>query len=324
MSQKVFITGATGFVGPYLIDFLKDRDPDCLIFGTCFPEHPGSCNVLDGISLYHNDLRSEEEISESIRQVQPDWIFHLAAVSNVGYSWTNRRETLEANLMGTFYLLDAVRKYSPQSRVLFISSCDVYGILSPIEESLKEDFPTPPVSPYAFSKISGELLSRFYTNIEGLDIVISRSFPHTGPGQGTNFVFSDWAFQIASIEKGKSKPLIKVGNLNVRRDYSDVRDVVRAYVLLLERGKKGKIYNVCSGKADSLTNNLDFLLSLTSKDIRVEVDPKKLRKADIPFLLGNNEKIRNELSWTPEISLNQTLKELLDYWRESLNGQNNY
>jgi len=278
--------------------------------------HPGSCNVLDGIELYHCDLRSEKGISQSIKKERPDWIFHLAAVSNVGYSWTNRRETLEANIMGTFYLLDAVRKYSPQSRVLFISSCDVYGILSPTEKALKEDFPTPPVSPYSFSKISGELLSQFYSNIEGLDIVISRSFPHTGPGQNTDFVFSDWAFQIASIEKGKSAPLLKVGNLNARRDYSDVRDVVRAYILLLEKGKKGEIYNVCSGKADSLTNNLNFLLSLTDKDIRVEVDPQKLRKAEITLVLGNNEKIRDELNWTPEIPLDQTLKELLDYWRK--------
>ncbi len=324
MSQKVFITGATGFVGPYLIDFLKDRDPDCLIFGTCFPEHPGSCNVIDGIELYHCDLRSEKGISESIRQVQPDWIFHLAAVSNVGYSWTNRRETLEANLMGTFYLFDAVRKYSPQSRVLFISSCDVYGILSPIEEALKEDFPTPPVSPYAFSKISGELLSRFYTNIEGLNIVISRSFPHTGPGQSSDFVCSDWASQIAKIEKGLMEPVIKVGSLDVRRDFSDVRDVVKAYISLLEKGKRGEIYNVCSGRAVVLKDILNLLLSFSSKEIEVKVDPKRMRKADIPLLLGNNEKIRNELSWTPEISLNQTLKELLDYWRESLNGQNNY
>ena len=316
MSPRVFITGATGFAGRYLIDLLKVKYPDCEISGTCFPEHPGSCGVLDGVELFHLDMRSEEDVSDCIKQVQPDWIFHLAAISNVGYSWVNRKETLEANLMGTFYLFEAVRQYAPNSRVLFVSSCDVYGILSPIHEALKEDHSTPPVSPYAFSKISGELLSQFYGNIEGLDIVISRSFPHTGPGQSADFVFSDWANQIAQIEKGFLDPVLKVGNLDVRRDYSDVRDVVKAYVLLLERGEKGEIYNVCSGKADSLKDNLDLLLSMSSLDIRIEVDPQKLRKADIPLVLGDPQKIKDATGWEPEILLNLTLKDLLDYWRE--------
>jgi len=318
LGRKIFITGATGFAGRYLIGLLKEMEPDSLVSGTCFPEHPGSCDTLDGVDLSHLDMRSEDDVADCIKKVKPDWIFHLAAISNVGYSWANRKETLEANLMGTFYLFDAVRKYSPQSRVLFISSCDVYGILSPVHEALKEEHSTPPSSPYAYTKISGELLGQFYVNIEGLDIVISRSFPHTGPGQNTDFVFSDWASQIAQIEKGSIDPMLKVGNLDVRRDYSDVRDVVKAYVLLLERGKKGEIYNVCSGKADSLKDNLDLFLSLSSKDIRVEVDPQKLRKADIPLVLGDSQKIHRATGWKPEIPLNQTLKDLLDFWREKV------
>jgi len=318
LGRKIFITGATGFVGRYLIDLLKEKEPDCLISGTCFPEHPESCDVLDGLDLSHVDIRSEDDVSECIKRVQPDWIFHLAAISNVGYSWTNRKETLEANLMGTFYLFEAVRKHSPRSRVLFVSSCDVYGILSPLNEAINEDHSTLPISPYAFSKISGELLSRFYSNIEDLDIVISRSFPHTGPGQSTDFVFSDWAFQITSIEKGNSKPLIKVGNFNVRRDYTDVRDVVRAYVLLLEKGIKGESYNVCSGKANTLRDNLDLLLSLSSTDICVEVDPQKLRKADIPLVLGEPQKIYQATGWKPEIPLQKTLEDLLDFWRNKI------
>ena len=315
MGRKIFITGATGFVGRYLIDLLKVKYPDCLISGTCFPEHPGSCGVLDGVELFHLDMRSEADVSACIKQVQPDWIFHLAAISNVGFSWANRKETLEANLMGTFYLFEAVRQYALKSRMLFVSSCDVYGILSPVKNALREDHDTPVVSPYAFTKKSGELLSQFYSYIEGLDIVISRSFPHTGPGQGTNFVFSDWANQIAQIEKGFLDPVLKVGNLDVRRDYSDVRDVAKAYVLLLESGEKGEIYNVCSGKAASLKDNLDLLLSMSSKDIRVVRDPQKLRKADIPLVLGDNEKLFKETGWKPEIPLEQTLRNLLDYWR---------
>jgi len=318
LGRKIFITGAAGFAGHYLIDLLREMEPDCLISGICFPEHPGRCDVQDGVELSHLDIRSEKSVSDCIKQVQPDWIFHLAAISNVGYSWTNRKETLEVNLMGTFNLFEAVRKYFPQSRVLFVSSCDVYGVLSPVKNALREDNDTPVISPYAFSKKSGELLSQLYSNIEGLDIVISRSFPHTGPGQSTDFVFSDWAFQIAQIEKGSIDPVLKVGNLDIRRDYSDVRDVVKAYVLLLERGKKGEIYNVCSGKADSLKDNLDFLLSLSSKQIRVEVDPQKLRKADIPLVLGDSQKIHQATGWKPDIPLNQTLKDLLDYWREKV------
>ena len=318
MGRKIFITGATGFVGRYLIDLLKEKEPDCLVSGTCFPEHPESCDVLDGLDLSHVDIRSEDDVSECIKRVQPDWIFHLAAISNVGYSWTNRKETLEANLMGTFYLFEAVRKHSPRSRVLFVSSSDVYGILVPTAEALSEDLDPRVINPYAFTKVCGEQMSRFYSEIEGLDIVIARAFPHTGPGQSPDFVCSDWASQIAKIEKGLMEPVLRVGSLEVMRDFSDVRDVVKAYVSLLEKGKRGEIYNVCSGRAEVLKDILDMLISFSSKKIKVKVDPNRKRKADIPLLLGNNEKIRKELNWMPEIPLNQTLKDLLDYWREKV------
>jgi len=269
-------------------------------------------------TLYNIDIRSEEDISSAIKDVVPDSIFHLAALSNVGHSWTKRKETMESNLMGSFYVFESLRKFAPNARILFVSSSDVYGILELVEEALSEEMDPKIVNPYAFTKVCGEQLSRFYSEIEGLDIVIARPFPHTGPGQSADFVCSDWASQIAKIEKGLMEPVIRVGSLEVRRDFSDVRDVVKAYVSLLEKGKKGEIYNVCSGRAVTLKNILHKLLSFSSKKIEVKVDPNRMRKADIPLLLGNNEKIKNELSWVPQIPLDQTLKELLDYWREKV------
>jgi len=218
--------------------------------------------------------------------------------------------------MGTFYLFEGVRKFFPQARILFVSSSDVYGVLAPTEKALREEDSSHVVNPYAFTKVSGEILSKFYAEIENLCIIIARSFPHTGPGQSPYFVCSDWASQIARIEKGLAEPVIKVGNLSGKRDFTDVRDVVKAYALLMEKGRRGEVYNVCSGKAVALREILDLLLSFSSQKIEVHVDSSKLRKADIPLLLGNNQKIKGETSWEPEIPLKQSLHDLLEYWRK--------
>ncbi|UCC39556.1 MAG: GDP-mannose 4,6-dehydratase [Candidatus Aminicenantes bacterium] len=312
MGLRVFISGATGFVGKHLISFLASFD--YTVFGTSFPEKPESG---EDENIFYLDIRSEEEVFKAVKRIQPDWIFHLAAVSNVRHSWEKRKETLETNLMGTFYLFEAARKFTPQARILFVSSSDVCGVLSPIEEALSEDDSTPVVSPYAFTKVNGEILSKFYAQVEELDIVVARSFPHTGPGQSPDFVCSDWACQIAQIEKGKTEPVIKVGNIEVKRDFLDVRDVVRAYALLMQQGKSGEVYNVCSGRAVSLSEILDLFLSLSSQEIEAQVDSQKLRKADIPLLLGDNKKIKQETSWEPQIPLKQSLIDLLDYWRQN-------
>jgi GDP-4-dehydro-6-deoxy-D-mannose reductase len=258
LSLKVFISGATGFVGSHLIDLLSF--PEYEIYGTSFPDNPEKDDRYRGKNISYLDIRSEDKVLDAIKTTQPDWIFHLAAISNVRYSWDKKRETLETNLMGAFYLFEGLRKFASQAKILFISSSDVYGILSSTEKALKEDDSYHVVSPYAFTKVSGEILSKFYAEIENLDIVIARSFSHTGPGQSPDFVCSDWALQIARIEKGLGKPVIEVGNLSVKRDFTDVRDVVRAYVLLMEKGKKGEVYNVCSGKAVALREILDLLL----------------------------------------------------------------
>lgn len=314
MSLKVFISGATGFVGRHLIDFLGSAKFE--IYGAYFPDKPEKEFLDSHKNIFYLDMKSEKLVFKAIKETRPDWIFHLAAVSNVKHSWERREETLETNIMGTFYLLEAIRTFTPRSRMLFISSSDVYQSDISIKRPLKETDSKHVMSPYAFTKLSGEILCQLYAEVEKLDIVIARPFPHTGPGQSSDFVCSDWACQITQIEKGITEPVMQVGNLKVKRDFSDVRDVVRAYVLLVEKGRRGEVYNICSGKAVPLRQILKLLLSFSTKTIEIRVDPSKLRKADIPLLVGDNRKIKRQISWRPKISLNKTLFDLLGYWRK--------
>ena len=318
MKRKIFISGASGFVGSTLARYLDF--PENEIYGTSFPHKPKPLGLKCSNDIRYLDIRREGDITEFIKETRPDRVFHLAAVSNVGCSWEKRRETIETNILGTQHVFEALRKYSPQTRVLFVSSSDVYGDASMDDRALCEDDDTKALSPYAYSKIGGELLSRFYADVEGLYIVIARSFPHTGPGQSPDFVCSDWAYQIAKIEEGSKEPVMKVGNIDVKREFSDVRDVVKAYVQLLEKGRKGEIYNIASGKAVSLQKILDMLLSFSYLSIKVQVDSQRLRKKDILCLRGDNSKIRKETGWKPEISLRQTLEDLLEYWRNEKNS----
>ncbi len=309
MALKVLVTGATGFVGRHLGRVLSAEGLE--VHGTCFPDHP----CPGDRQLYHVDLRSAEPTDAVLERVRPDWVIHLAAVSNVRRSWEDRRATVETNLVGTSNLFEAVRRFAPSARVLFTSSSDVYGLPRSGEYPFREEDPAEALNPYAYTKLAGELLCRFYAKVERLDIVVVRPFPHTGPGQGPDFVFSDWASQIVRIERGRSAPVIRVGNLGVRRDYSDVRDVVRGYHLLLLKGRPGEVYNICSGRAVSLKEILARLLSFSTTPVKVEVDPAKLRKTDIPFLAGDGSKIGRETGWTAEIPLERTLRDLIEYWR---------
>lgn len=317
-SLSVLITGITGFVGGYLARSLArggdDGGPGAPdIFGTSFPQAPPASSD----NVFHLDLRVECEVRDLVRRVRPDRVFHLAAVSNVRSSWQARRETLETNVLGTHNLLEAVRLEAPGARVLFVSSSDVYGVLTEGEAPLAEERPFRVTNPYAYSKAAGEMMCGFYERIEGLDIVIARPFPHTGPGQAPDFVCADWARQIVRIERGESEPVLRVGNLDVRRDFSDVRDVVEAYEALMRKGLRGEVYNVCSGKALALREILDFLVGgAGAAPIRVEVDPAKLRKTDVPLLIGDNRKIAAATGWSPRIPVAQTLKDLLSAARE--------
>jgi GDP-4-dehydro-6-deoxy-D-mannose reductase len=310
---RAFITGASGFVGRFLLQALKERGHTC--FGTTYPDHPEAVKPLCRNGVCKLDIRNKERVEAALRTARPDWVFHLAAVSNVGYSWTYRRETLETNILGTFQVLEGVKTAAPDARVLFVSSSDVYGVSKQLDRALLENDPVDPVNPYAYSKISGEQLCRFYSHIEGLDIVVSRSFPHTGPGQSKDFVCSDWAYQIAAIEQEKIKPVIHVGNIEVKRDFSDVRDTVKAYIALLEKGHSGEMYNVARGRSIALKDILYILTDSSSCRIDIEVDQSKLRKVDIPDLRGNHHKIKAHTGWEADIPLSRTLTDLLHFWR---------
>jgi len=314
--MRILITGITGFVGTHLVKELDSSG--AAIFGTAYPEMPEGWDASAVEGVFVQDVRDGKGLSSLVARILPEWVFHLAAVSNVKYSWQRRQETLETNLAGTLNLFEALREHSPHARVLFVSSSDVYGILSPVKKALREKDAVHPVNPYAFTKIGGEILSQFYAGIEGLDIVIARPFSHTGPGQSPEFVCSDWAYQIARIEKKQNSPVIKVGNIDAKRDFIDVRDVVRAYILLMQKGKKGEVYNICSGDAISLREVLNILLSFSSERIEVEVDPDKVRKIDLPLLVGDNRKVKRATSWAPKISIRQTLEDLIQHWRDHL------
>lgn len=312
--MNILITGATGFVGRHLIDHL--RDGHSRLYGTFFPMPEEEIPQMNGVDLFYLDIRNAEAVRDAVAQIKPDRVFHLAALSNVRQSWEMRRDAIETNILGTFYLYDAIRDSAPAAKILFISSSDVYGGIPVNGRPYRETDDVAALNPYALSKVSGESLSRFYADVEGLDIRIARSFPHTGPGQSRDFVCSDWAGQIADIERDRRRPVLHVGNLNVRRDYCDVRDVVRAYALLMERGKKGRIYNVCSGTIVSLKDILDILFSLSERELEAETDPARLRKTDCLDLAGDPGRIRDEVGWTPEIPLSQTLFDLLNHWRQ--------
>ena len=312
--MKVLITGAGGFAGRHLAAALPPSK--YTVFGTCYPLPPrGPVN-----NDFFLDLRSERDVYDAVRIVQPQWVVHLAAVSHVGASWDRRKEAMETNVMGTFFLLEAVKKYAAGARFLFVSSADVYGDAASgggggDGRPLVEGGPVRAVSPYGLSKLEGELLGGFYGRVDGLDAVIARPFPHTGPGQPPDFVCSDWARQIVRIERGAQESVLKVGNVDVRRDFTDVRDVVLAYALLLQKGERGEAYNICRGEALSLRRILDALLSHSTRVIDVEPDPGKMRPLEIPCLAGDNGKIRRATGWEPRIPMEQTLRDLLDYWR---------
>jgi len=227
-------------------------------------------------------------------------------------------ETFSVNIMGTLVLLETISKSGMPIKTLVISSSEVYGPLTSNECPVTEDHPLRPVNPYAVSKATVDLLAYQYHKVYNLPIYIARAFSHSGPWQKTVGVLSDWAFQIAKIDLGVSQPVLKVGNVNVRRDYTDVRDVVRAYAGIVENGKPGEPYNVCSGIGHKLSELLEKYQELTSRQVEIESDQSRMRPVDIPILIGSNEKIKRDTGWNPTIPIEKTLKDTFIFWRDYL------
>lgn len=308
-SMKALVTGVSGFVGPYLVRHLVKSGFE--VFGV-----DRSGKEVDGCVVEACDVIDAAAVSAIIKKVRPDMVFHLAGQSSVSLSWKEPELTKAVHVVGTRNLLDAVVSAGIKPKVLIVSSAEVYGV--PKSIPITESHPVHAVTPYGESRVEQEKLAIDCFRKKGVQLVISRSFNQTGPGQPSAFVCSDFARQVAEAERGLRSEIV-VGNLEVKRDFTDVRDAVAAYLLALQKGVPGEIYNICSGNSYSINSILETLLSFSSaKSVRVVKAPSKKRKHDIPELVGDNSKFRQATGWKPNISIDVTLKELLEFWRKSL------
>lgn len=270
---------------------------------------PGHLNLLLA------DLADPSSMRRLVAGLQPDRIFHLAAQSFVPTSWDAPAETMQLNAIGQIHLFEAIREAGLNPLIHVAGSSEEYGLVHENEVPIAETNPLRPISPYAVSKVTQEMLAWQYHRSYGLRTVVTRGFNHTGPRRGHTFVTSTFALQIAQIEKGLKDPIIDVGDLESRRDWTDVRDTVRAYWLALERGTPGDVYNVGSGTCWTVGQMLEILLTLTSRRIEVRIDPSRLRPSDVKILWSNSSKFREATGWRPEIPFTTTMRDLLDYWR---------
>ncbi len=306
--NSVLVTGGNGFVGRHLVAELQRSTfaSQIVVFDRSIK------NILAGVEGYEIDITTIESAKDIIRDLRPTWVVHLAAIANIGAALKDPELTRTVNVFGTKSLLDVVLSVSPSSKFLVISSADIYGNVSsvPISElSLDEAYPR---NPYAQSKLEMEQMIEKGYNEHCIRV---RPFPHIGPGQQKGFVTADFASQIAAIETGKQPPVISVGNLTAQRDFTDVRDVVRAYRLLMEHGSLGEVYHVASGVPHSIQSVLDSLLALSNVAIKVQEDLSQMRPSDTPVLIGNANKLRASTGWFPDIPFEQSLQDILEYWR---------
>ncbi|MGQ9521280.1 MAG: GDP-mannose 4,6-dehydratase [Anaerolineae bacterium] len=313
--MRALITGAGGFVGRHLCEYLLTQ-PDWELLGTVHSEPAEGPRCQPRLSLVPLDLRDAGQVGGLIEDFQPDVVFHLAAQSHVPSSFADPWETLENNLRAQLNVLEGVRRAGLLSRVIVIGSNEEYGWPRPEELPLTEESPLRPVNPYAVSKVGQDFMGLQYHLAYRMDVVRLRPFNHTGPGQAPHFVVPAFARQIARIEAGLQEPVVWVGNLEVARDFTDVRDIVRAYHLAALHGEPGEVYNLASGLARSIRWILETLLSFTDAEVRIEVDPALYRPADAPIIYGSAEKFRRRTGWEPQIPLEQTLRETLEYWRK--------
>lgn len=316
--MKVLITGIAGFAGSHLTGLLLDSGYE--VTGISYPGFPlhRITEYLDRIDLFQADILAPQEMEEVFRICKPERVYHLAAVSSVRQSWSDRRLTMRTNVLGTMNVLEAAREMPLSPRVLVVSTSEVYGVVPEEDQPVLEQYPMLPASPYAASKAAQELLGYQYSAGEGVHTVIVRAFNHTGPGQEEGFVCSSFARQIARAEKGLCEPVLEVGNLEARRDFSDVRDIVGAYHAALENGRSGGLYNICSGRAHSIDELLQMMLGMSETTLEVRQSPELMRPVDIPLILGSNRRFAEEVGWEPGIPIETTLRDLLDYWREKV------
>jgi GDP-4-dehydro-6-deoxy-D-mannose reductase len=318
--MRALITGITGFVGPYLAEHLLAEAPGCEPWGLAWGE-AGRAQLeplQPALRLVEGDLMEPASLVAALEQCRPDVVFHLAAASSVASSWADPATVFQVNVVGQIHLLEAVRTVGLAPRVVVSSSADVYGRVPPESLPAHEELPLAPISPYGASKAAQDLVAAQYFAAHGLPTVRLRCFNHTGPRRPGHFALSSWARQVAEIEAGLAEPTITVGDLDVVRDFTDVRDVVRAYWLAALHGAPGAAYNVCSGTPVPLRRAIELLAGSISPAPAVRVDPGLLRPTDIPALYGDPSRLAAATGWRPSIPLEQTLADLLEWWRQQV------
>jgi GDP-4-dehydro-6-deoxy-D-mannose reductase len=318
--MRALITGITGFAGSHLAEYLLNEHPDVEVFGT-YRWRSRMDNVehlRSRIRLLEADLRDYTSMHAALEKSRPDVIFHLAAQSFVPSSWTAPNETLTTNVSGQTNLFEAIRALRLDPVVQIACSSEQYGLVLPDETPIKETNPLRPLSPYAVSKVAQDYLGYQYFQSYGLKVVRTRGFNHTGPRRGQVFVTSNFCSQVAAIELGLQEPVIRVGNIEAIRDFTDVRDMVRAYWLAVTKAKPGEVYNIATGNGIRIREMLERLISLANVEVKIETDPERLRPSDVEILIGDASKFKADTGWEPRIPFEQTLNDLLDYWRKTL------
>jgi GDP-4-dehydro-6-deoxy-D-mannose reductase len=293
--MKLLLTGANGFVGRYVQAALP-----------CVP-------LPDGL-----DLRDRQALSAFVAELRPNAVIHLAAQSFVPAAFENPRETFDINFTGTLNLLEALQAAKFRGRMLFVGSGDSYGQVPEADLPVREEHPLHPRNPYAVSKVAAEALCYQWSQTSGFEIVMVRPFNHIGPGQSPRFVLADFARQVTEIRLGRRAPVLQVGDIDVTRDFTDVRDVVRAYGLLLERGRNGEVYNVCSGREYRIRDLLQLLLTLAGVDAKIEQDPARLRRAEQRRMVASFAALLGDTGWQPVIPMERSLQDVLNDWENAL------
>lgn len=315
--MRALITGITGFAGGHLAQILLDRGDE--VYGVARDEGAGLEHLSRGITPVIADLQAPAVIESLLEDIRPDAIYHLAGQAFVPTSWEDPWSTLENNIRPQLNILQAMVRQKSKARLLVVASNQVYGHIHPNQLPVNEDTPLRPDNPYGVSKVTQDILALQYHLSHGIDVLRARPFNHIGPRQNPVFVAASFARQIALIEAGQRDPVIYVGNLEARRDFTDVLDVMRAYALLVEHGDPGEAYNIGTGRAYSIQYLLEVLLSYSRVEIRIEQDPSRMRPSDIPVIYADNSKLRAKTGWEPVHKFEDSLKRVLDYWREEVN-----
>lgn len=317
--MRAFITGAAGFAGSHLLDYLREQtdwDIHAFVWEKADLRH---VTTHDRLILYQGDIQREESLRKALQAARPDYVFHLAAIASVAHSYQNPGPTMMTNILGQVNLLQVLIELEPMPRTLIVGSADEYGLVKPDELPITEHAPLRPRNPYSVSKITQDMLGFQYFQSYGLPVVRVRPFNHIGPRQAPSFVVSAFAKQIADAEFGRQKPIIRVGNLDAQRDFSDVRDIVHGYHLAITQGEPGEVYNLASERSYAIQEILDRLIELGRVKLTIEPDPTRMRPTDTPIVRGDSHKFRARTGWRAQIPLQTSLEDTLDYWRESTN-----